>query len=38
MRERINAGSEKFFAEQDENLGASALDKVVRLDFEAEDE
>lgn len=38
MRERINKGSDKFFAQEDRNWGASELDSVVRLDFEDEDE
>ena len=38
MRERINKGSDKFFAEEDRNGGAALLDSVVRLDFGDEDE
>lgn len=38
MRERINKGSDKFFAQENRNWGASELDSVVRLDFEDEDE
>jgi hypothetical protein len=38
MRERINKGSDKFFARENRNWGASELDSVVRLDFEDEDE
>jgi hypothetical protein len=38
MRERINKGSDKFFAEQGRNSGAALLDSVVRLDFDEEDE
>jgi hypothetical protein len=38
MRERINKGSDKFFADEDRNGGAALLDKVVRLDFGDEDE
>jgi hypothetical protein len=38
MRERINAGSDKFFAEQDRNLGASVLNNIVRLKLDDDDE
>ena len=38
MRERINKGSDKFFAKENRNWGASELDSVVRLDFQDEDE
>jgi hypothetical protein len=38
MREKINKGSDKFFAQEDRNWGASELDGVVRLDFEDDDE
>lgn len=38
MRERINKGSDKFFADEDRNGGAALLDSVVRLDFGDEDE
>ena len=31
MRERINSGSDKFFAKQNQNWGASVLDSIVRL-------
>lgn len=38
MRERINKGSDKFFAQEDRNAGAALLDRIVRLDFGDEDD
>jgi hypothetical protein len=38
MRERINKGSDKFFAQENRNAGAAQLDNVVRLNFEDEDD
>jgi hypothetical protein len=38
MRERINKGSDKFFAQENRNSGAAQLDNVVRLNFEDEDD